>query len=395
MALTIKENTKIAVMKEVTEGTFVPAASGGDFIGVLSDGVELTPTKDLLERDVLTGSIGKVVPRTGMRSVAGSIGVELKAGQAPGDAPEASPMLESALGATRNQASDIVTKSSGNTASVLQIADADIGKLAVGDIVLIKMAGAYHVSPIISKTTGTGTATATLLLPHPSGDITDSAHIAPFRTYYTANTGHPTLSISKYVESAVFEKGIGCRVGTMALQNYSTGALPSLSFGFEGLNFDRTLAAPAYTPSLDTSLPPVVLNACVYMDTDDIQMNEVAFSVENTIAFATSTCSTTGRISGRVSERKVSGTLNPYKDDADLTQYNRFTAGTQFSLFSYAYNPTGVDGEFNQVVAFYMPKCVVSELGESDQDGILQDAISFVASRGTDGATEEIYMGFI
>lgn len=395
MGLTIKENTKVAVMKEVTEGTYVAPASGSDFLAVLTDGAELTPAKELLERDVLTGSIGKVSPRTGTRSVTGSLGVEFKAGQTTGAAPEASPMLEAALGATRGQASDIVTKSSGNTASTMAINDADINKLAVGDIVLVLQAGAYHVSPIISKTTGTGTATVTLLIPHPSGDITDSVHIAPFKTYFTANSGHPTLSISKYIENAVLETGMGCRANSMALQNYTTGTLPTLSFGIEGLTFDRALSAPAYTPSLDTSLPPVVLNACVFLDTDDIQMNEVAFSVDNTLAFATSTCSANGRISGRVSERKVSGTLNPYKQDDDLTQFDRFVAGTEFSLFSYAYNPTGVTGEFNQIVAYYLPKCIVTELGESDKDGILQDAISFVASRGTDGATEEVYMGFI
>ncbi len=123
-------------------------------------------------------------------------------------------------------------------------------------------------------------------------------------------------------------------------------------------------------------------------------MNEVAFTVENTLAFATSTCSETGRISGRVASRKVSGTINPYKDDADITEYTRFVAGTEFSIFSYAYNPSATPGEFSQVVAYYLPKCIVSELGESDQDGILQDAVSFIASRGTDGATEEIYMSF-
>src|SRR4051812_46285601 len=104
MALTIKENIKIAVMEEVVEGTFVPPAAGGDFIGVLADGLELTPAKELLERSVITGSIGKAVPRTGTKSVSGSIGTEFKAGETAGAAPESAPFLRAALGTSRNRA---------------------------------------------------------------------------------------------------------------------------------------------------------------------------------------------------------------------------------------------------------------------------------------------------
>jgi hypothetical protein len=393
VALTIKENVKIAVMKEVTEGTFVPPAAGGDFIGVLA-GVELSPAKGLLERKILTGSIGKVVPRTGEKSVTASVGLELKSGQTAGAVPECGPFVEATLGATRTRATPVTTKT-GNTASVLQIQDADISALLIGDMVMVKKAGAYHVSPITARTTGTGAATVTLLVAHPSGSIPDACVIAPFVTFLTANTGHPSLSISKYVESAVLETAVGCRPASMALAGFATGQLPSLAFKLEGLTFDRTLSAPAYAQSLDTTLPPVILNANVYMDGVAVPMNDVAFSVDNTIAFATSTASANGRISGRVASRAVKGTLNPYKQDDSLAQYNRFNANTLFSLFAYAYNPTSTPGEFDSVVAFYLPKCIVTELKEGDASGILQDAISFTGSRGTDGLTEEVYIGFV
>ncbi len=391
MALTIKNNIKVAIMAEVSEGTLVPPASGADFIGVL-EGIELSPAKELIERAVLTGSIGKPTPRTGTKTVTGTVPVEFKAGSTDGADPEYSPLINAALGAYRNKATAVTTKSSGNTSTVLQIEDADISSFAVGDIIVVKQTGAYHVSPITARSTGSGTATITMLVAHPSGDCTDSVQIAPFRTFYTANTGHATVSVSKYVDDAVTETAAGCRVSSMAMEGFATGQLPSLKFAVDGLSFTRAVAAIPYTPSVDSSLPPIVLNATVYIDGAAVAMNEVGWSVDNSLAFATSTASSNGRISGRVASRSVKGTLNPYKQTDSVAHYTKFNAGTAFSVFGFAYNPTATAGEFNQVVAFYLPNCIITELGESDQDGILQDAISFTASRGASGATEEIYV---
>ena len=393
MALTIKDNSKVAVTTEVTEGTYVAPSAATDFLAVLSDGLELSPTKELLERNVLTGSIGKATPRTGLRTVAGSIGVEFKAGSTAGADPEYSQLIKGALGATRNRATAVTTKATGNTASVLQIADADIADLQVGDIIVVKQSGAYHVSPITARSTGAGTATVTMLVAHPSGDCTDSVAIAPFRTWYAANTGHPSLSVSKYVDDVVLEQAAGCRVTGMALEGFSTGGLASLKFGLEGMSFDRSVAAPGYTPSLDTSLPPVILSAKVYMDGTSIDVNELAFSLENTVGFATATNSANGRISGRVSSRTVTGSLNPYKASDSVANFDKFDNNTQFSLFGYAANPTSTAGEFDGVVAFYMPACVFTEIGEGDQDGVLQDTLTFQASTGSAGSTVELYLG--
>lgn len=389
MALTIKDNGKYAVMVESSAGTYEAPAGAGDFVGVLKDGAELNPAKDLLERNIFTGSIGKVAPRTGTRTVSGALSVELKAGSTAGADPEYSQLIKGALGGSRNRATAVTTKASGNTATVLQIEDADIADLQVGDIIVVKQAGAYHVSPITARSTGTGTATVTLLVAHPSGDCADSVEIAPFRTWYAANTGHPNLSVTKYVDDVITETAYGTRCTSMALEGFSTGGLTSLSFGFEGVGYSRTVAAPGYTPSYDTSLPPVILNASVFVDGVEVDVNEVTFSLENVVGWATSTGSSNGRISGRVAERDITGTMNPYKQSDSVAFFTKFDLNTQFSLFFYAYNPT-VTGEFNEVVAFYLPANVLTELAEADQDGVLQDALTFKASTGT-GTGSELY----
>ena len=54
-----------------------------------------------------------------------------------------------------------------------------------------------------------------------------------------------------------------------------------------------------------------------------------------------------------------------------------------------------VNWSFKDVVAFYLPNCVITEYTESDTDGMLQESISFSATRGEDGSEEEIYISSI
>ncbi len=395
MALTVKKNTAYGVMTEVSEGTAVPPAATTDFVQVLQDGAEVVPSKELLSRNVFTGSLGETAPRTGQFQVSSTLPVELKANSTAGSAPEADKLIKSAFGASRNASTTTTTKASGNTATILQIEDADISKFNIGDIIMVKQSGAYHVSPITAKSSGAGTATITLLVAHPSGDHTDSVVIEKFTTYHVADSGHPSLTISKYVEDAVLEQAVGCRVNSMSLENFSTGQLPSLTFGLEGLNFSRSLTAIPYTPAYNSGLPPIVLDGRVYMDGTSIAVNELSVSLENTLGFQTSIAASNGRVSGRATSRTITGSFNPYKESDSIANYTKFLNNTEFSLFAYAKVPTSTAGQFDQVVAIYMPKCIITELSESDQDGLLQDSITFQASRGAAGTTDEIYMSFI
>lgn len=396
MAITIKTNTTLAIEEETTDGTYVAPAGASSFLQTLSDGLEITPSKELLERSVYAGTIGKVTPRTGMKSVAGSIPVECRPFSTEGSSPEFDKLIKSALGTSRAAATTTTTKSSGNTATVLQIEDADISKFAVGDIILVKQSGAYHVSPITAISTGSGTATITLLVAHPSGDHTDSVVISKFKTYTVAESGHKSLSITKYVDSAITEKAIGCKITSMSLEGFSTGQIPSFNFGFEGLTFDRLVGAPSYTPSYDTALPPIALGAKLYQDGTAItDVNELTLSVENTLGFATSFSSSNGKISSRVISRTLTGSFNPYKPSDSVANYTKFLNNTQFSLFAYMKNDTSTSGQFENIVAIYLPNVIITEIGETDKDGNLQDTLTFSASRGTSGTTNEVYIGFI
>jgi hypothetical protein len=394
MSIVVKNTTKVAVEEEVTEGTYVAPSGSSSYVQTLDSGLEIKEAKELLERNVFTGTIGQVTPRTGTRSVTGTIPTECRANSTEGSAPENDKLLKSGLGTKRQNTTNITTKT-GNTGSVLQVQDADISKLNIGDIVLVKQSGAFHVSPISARVTTSGSATVTLLVPKPSGSFSDNVVVAKFTTYTVAESGHPTLSITEYKDDAVERRAIGCRVNKLGLANFSTGKIPSMSFGFDGLNFSRSLTAPTYSTSYDSSLPPIVLDARAYVDGSAIVVNDISFSIENTVGFATSIAQSNGKISSRLTKRKITGTMNPYQDTTSVANYTKFVNNTEFSLFAYAKNDSGVTGEFQNVVAVYMPKCIITELGEADADGLVQETVSFTASRGSAGTTNEIYICFI
>lgn len=392
MAIGVKKNTVIAVEIEDTEGVYKAPTSGDSYVQTLADGTEVSGAKELLERNIFTGSIGKTTPLTGTRTVSGSLPTEARASDVEGDAPENDALMQSALGSRRQGVQ--VTSKTGHTASRLEIEDADIANFEVGDIVLVKEAGAFHVSPVVAKDETVAAAFIDLLTPA-AGAFSDNVVIAAFTTYVTADSGHPSLSVSKYIESAVLEQATGCRVTSLALENFTTGQLANWNFGFEGLDFDRSITASPFTPTYDESKPPIILEACVFQDGVQVDVNELSFSVENTLGFVTSTCSSNGRISGRATERAVSGTFNPYKSDDNIDQFNKFSDTTEYSMFAFAKVPTGVTGEYDQVVAIYIPNCISTELAEADQDGLLQEGVSFSAGRGQSGTEEEIYISFI
>jgi len=397
MAISIKDNTVYAVEIEDTEGTYKAPTADTSYVQVLSDGAELTPAKETLERAIFNGSIGKSTPRTGTRTVSGSLPVEMRASATEGEAPEYDALMRSAMGSRRQVTStlaDDTDSGTPHTASRIYFLDADASKYQVGDIVTVKAAGGYHTSPVVAVSNVAGDVYIDLLTAA-AAPFADADEVAPVTTYVTADAGHPSLSISKYIEQARLEQATGARVNSMSLENFTTGQLANWAFGFEGLDWDASLTAQPHTPAFDQALPPIILNACVYQDGLRLDVNELSFSLENALGFVTSTCSPNGRISGRATERNITGSLNPYKQDNDVSQWSRFKNNEEFSIFASAYIPDAANpGQYSQVVAFYLPNCIITEVAEADQDLLLQNELSFTAARGGDGSEEELFVSF-
>lgn len=380
MGYTIKKNIKIAAKKEAIEGTY-EAPTAADFIQAQEDGIEMNGAKDTLEINTIGMGLSKSAPRVGLESATGSIPVYMKAGSAPNAEPEYGVLLESLMGSKRSSATP-ETSGIGHTTTVITFADTSPFK--VGDVVVVSEAGAFHTSPIASITTNTSITLLVAMGSAPS----DNVDVEAFTTYVPTDDSHPSFSVSKWVEDEVLEQSVGCKTTSMTLESFSTGQVASLKLGFEGANYTRSLSTLATTPSYDTSETPIILDACIYQNGVKIEVNDFSMSVENTLGWIKDTCN--GKQTSRVTGRSISGSINPYKQDNDISDYTRFDSNSSFSLFITAHNP-GSTGEYAENMSFYMPECTITELGESDIDGVLTEAISFTAN-SADGTVKELYI---
>ena len=390
----LKANSVIGVAEEVTEGVYVAPPDALSFVQPLEDGFEMTPAKELVERAILDGSIGQATPRVGTKSVTGTLPVEFRASGIEGGLTDFDLFLHSALGNRRQIATRSTTKA-GNTTTVLQIEDADIGKYTVGDSIVILEAGDYTVH-VITAVDPTGGAANVTYLPARSGAPADNVEISKSSVYYPANDGHKSLSLSYYWGNEIRQTAVGCKIASMSIDSFVTGQVANFNFGFEGLNFDEVDGAAPFTPTYDSGLPPLILKACVFQDGLQIDLNEFTMSMENVLSFLTSTCSENGRIKSRISNRAINGTFNPYKDDTSVDQHTKFNKNQPYSLFIQAQNPDDTNVvQLGSVVTLWLPNCISTEKSVGDQDGTLIDSISFQATRGDSGSNDEIFIGMI
>lgn len=261
MAIATTRSRVVYLKKETTQGIAVEPTSGADAVAILADGFDFNGEKELVERNVLTASIAQNIPRTGIKTANGSIGVEWKAHGTEGEKPETALLVESLLGSQK--VVDAVTTKAGNTASVLQIEDADIGKFQRGDLVLVKEPGAFHVSPITSIVTTLGSASITLLRAA-ANPFSDNVVIAKSTISRGANSGHPYLTVTSYLDEVVKYQSAGCLVESMSLDNFTVGQIPSLSFDLTGITYTEEIEKYAGT-SFSDAAPSTDISG----DTDD------------------------------------------------------------------------------------------------------------------------------
>ncbi|MFW7381476.1 MAG: phage tail tube protein [Oligoflexus sp.] len=375
----IKKNTVVYVTEEVSEGTYVAPSAGAQAVQVLEDGFDLTGAKELVERPISTGGIGKAVGRPGMRTATVTCPVEFKAGSTEGSAPEWGSLLHSALGGKRTVASITASTSDGASGdeATIPLADADKNKLSLYDMIKIERTGEPdHLGWVTAVTNTDGSVSATIEPPLEYGDSFDAGDvISAVTTYYGADSGHPSLSITKEI-TGIVETAVGCKVSSVSLDSFTTGQIASLNFSLEGLNFTRAVASTGLTPAFDTSQSPLILKAKVFVDGEEVLLNEIGLSIENTFAPKTATGSENGRISSRITERVVSGSFNPYKQSDDVSLSQMFENNTKFDLFFYAFNPSGVNGK-EECLGVYIKDLIATTFGEADNNGMLVNQIDF------------------
>lgn len=389
-----KKQSLVAISEETTAGTY-EAPADAEFIQPLEDNFELGFAKETLDRTPLTNSVGKPTPRVGESSSTASLGLEFRASGTEGGASDAELLLKGALGNSRTIAARNTTKT-GNSSTVLQIEDADIGDYAVGDGIVVLESGNHHLAAITAVDTTASAANITIL---PAAGFTpsDNVEVSQSTVYYPADSGHPSLSATFFDANEIDRRGIGMKVTSLSLENFTTGQLASWNFELEGLSFNEVDGTYGGTPSYDSAVPPVILGACLYQDGSQLDVNNFAFSLTNTLGFVRSTCDPNGKVSSAVTNREITGSFDPYKDDTSVDQFTKFDLQQSYSLVVTASIPSSTAGEIElgSGVVIYMPSVLTTEKAVADLDLIINEPITYRADRGDSGTNDEIFISLI
>ena len=385
--------TVLYVTEEVTEGTAVDPTNGNQAVSVTSDGFAIDASFAVVERNNMTSSIERPTGRLGIKTSSASLTVEAKANTIAGGAPEYDLLMESALGATRANTNTITTLTTTNVSAIPVSA---ITGLAKGDIVMFKDSNGYHITPLTSVDAN-GPAenddTVTCLVPFSVAPAGNTA-IEKSTTFYGANSGHPSLTLTAFMEDAFKIQTAGCKVNSLSLEGFEPSSIATFAFGLQGVGYDETASTPSgLTASYDGAEPPTVLSACVYKDGVQIPVSAFGFSLENTVAQKLSTCAPNGIVSQKITARAVTGTFTPYMDTGSTALFDAFNAETKFSLFAYIANPGASAGQKKEVVAFYLPVCKITNMPKADADGLMQYNIEFQAEPDATGSS--LFISFI
>jgi len=392
MAFLSMKTAVVYVSKEAIEEGVAATPSADEAIAV-SDGFDMNATKELIERNTLSGSIARRLPRTGMKSATVTFPVEARASLTAGAAPEATLLFESALGGVRSQSNTTVV--SGYNAATVSIGTS-ASNFAVGDVVMLKDTNAglsgYHISAV-SAVAMNGTNEDTLTLVAPAAVTNGSATtIEKFTTFYGTDSGHPSLTITEFLDDAYKRQATGCKVASLSMEGFDPGQVASFSFGLNGWDMTESVAVSGLTETFSDALPPLILDACVYKDGVRLEVSSFTFSVENTLPVIPSTCSATGKIGQRVTERATSGSFTVYADSASAAIFENFEDGTQFNLFASMYNPTSSYGVKKEAIGIYLPVCIITEAPMANAEGLMVYNVSFRCGPDTTGS--DIYIGF-
>lgn len=373
MAVLIKKNKQVAIEIESVSGVYEGAPDPKSFIKAQAEAVTLNKTKEELTQELLGTGIGSDFTLHGLATASGSIGMPMTTNIVEGAKSPLSDSLQSLLGSMRVVAS---LTSTAATASLLTFASHSIKK---NDVIIVKSAGLFEARPVASVTSTT-VSLAWALSAAPDAEV----EVAAFRQYAPA-CSNPSLSITEYLGTCttgaenLIKKAWGMLCISMSVDNFVTGQLADITFGYEGIGFDKVSGAAVVGDYSEQAQRSAIIGAVVYQNGAVFKVNEFGLAVTNSVAPLSNTKN--GKESLKVIKREVTGKINPYMvtGAAGLTQYQIFDQNQPFSLLVTQSNPTPVDGERKNYINYWMPNCQISALEEGDYQSHLTDNVSFKA----------------
>ncbi|HAM40397.1 MAG TPA: hypothetical protein DCP69_03420 [Candidatus Omnitrophica bacterium] len=189
-------------------------------------------------------------------------------------------------------------------------------------------------------------------------------------TYLPASTGVPSLTLWMYDDGAV-RKLKGCR-GTVSFSG-KIGEPIFAEFKFSGV-YDGAPALAMISPTLESTIPPVMLNAALTIDSYAAIFETFSIDMGNEIQMRSSASAATGYLSAMLTDRKPTGKLDPEMVlPAAYDFMGKWESGAA-GIFSLG--PIAGSGDYNKF-SISAPKCVYTKVGSGDRNGIAVADLDF------------------
>jgi hypothetical protein len=372
-------NTVLAIMEETTEGTLVAPAAGTDFIAN-QDSVSFEPGTDVLESKELRASIGKAKAIHGAEKPSGSIDHYFRHSGVEGQAPGFRKLLKAAVGSENVNGTERQTTSS-STTSLIKAASGG-SDFARGRAVLVKdTANGSSIRALSAVATNDLTPAFKLPAAPASG-----VKLGKCVSYEPVNTGHPTLSIWRYLANrAAVEAIAGCRVNSLGL-DFPAGDLISAAFKIEGLGyfFDpiEITSSTRFLDLLDDAATRAVsVPAKWYKDPIDLAqaLQDALNAAGSANTFTVVYDSTTGRFT-----ITSTGTTLTLKWNTGANTANSIASKIGFSTAADSSGALTYTGSALSFVAGYTPSYDAADpLAAKDNELLLGDATDNVSLRAS------------
>jgi len=386
MATPLTRNTIIGVAPEVTEGTYV-APTANQAIQVV-EFPTITPEAEVIERNIIKGSIGRLKPLQGLHSGSIEFQVEAKAAGVTGglsDQPEIHDLLRSALGTFHNAGANSLTDVA-STDTIIELDTGDGSNFVVGAILMI-LGEVRFVRSILGDQL---TLNRALSKGAPASGVT----VFGGWTYFPVTSGHLPLSITAFLGDWE-QRMLGCRASNLAFADFSTGQIPKLSFTFDVIDHDSVVGTLLANPVYEDQVPPLALAGNIFKDTTLFCINNLALTNAQTVTPETCINTPGGRNRLFVTDRNITGTFDPFVDDTTVQRFTDWINNNDFEIEAVLSIPD-VSGDFVQGTSFgiWLPQTNYTGMSFTDNDGTVAHELPFSAHESA-SLNDEIYMGFI
>lgn len=373
-----KKKTIFAAVKETTPGVF--AADGATDAMAIVD-ISLSPKLEQVSREVMRNSLTALPSLAGKQTASFEVTVELRGSGVAGTPPEYDVLMESAWGIRRTVIGGTVNASPAPTTTALTVVGSGAAAdLAVGDPVLVDVSATavpkYEQVWIASAAPGSGEIAVTVTPPLSAAPT--SVHVVVGAIAYKLTSDdavRPTFSAYAYLDGGVKFSFAGC-LCTMKMSDFAVGAVPKAVFAVEARSWTIEAASCAYTPSIDVELKPaVVLGASLQTNAGGAFAEEYVRNLEFDLGVGIvrreAIQAASGTHSMAVSERKVTGSINPYLDNVD--HFLAWQAMTSLALHVKLADKLAAPN----ILALRLPQITRTDVGLEDADGVWAQTIPF------------------